>query len=255
MLKLFLALLFSCATLSAQTIYATYHVEYGIIGKVADVNVTYSNDGREYRIDAFVSAYGYLANLMTHHLREHHISIGRVKKGMLYTDRYEMHKQYGAYRSTTIYRNNYKRAVLVRSYRRDKKGKKEFFSTVRLPYFSHHDLLTFFLNLPKVTREMKPGACRRFKVTGADRKRGRVDFCLPSPSQEKRYEKLLGITQTKHPSLTFAKVIMHRKLYSSRQGELEIAIDRQGVVHKAVLEDVLFFGDVRIVLDSFRALQ
>lgn len=250
-----MALLFSFTTLSAQTIYATYHVEYGIIGKVADVNVTYHNDGRTFRIDAFVSAYGYLANLMTHHLREHHISRGRVKRGMLYTDRYEMHKRYGLYRSTTIYRNNYKRGVLVRSYRRDKQGKKEFFSTVRLPYFSHHDLLTFFLNLPRSTTHMKSGQCKRFIVTGADRKRGRVDFCLPSLSQEKRYEKLLVIRHPEHPSLTFAKVIMHRQLYRSKQGELEIAIDREGVVHKAVLEDVLFFGDVRIVLDTFRVVQ
>ena len=236
----------------AKSLYATYHVEYGIVGKVADVNVTYTNDGKHFKIEAYVAAYGYLANMMTDHLREHHISLGRVKHGQLYTDRYEMHKRYGPYRSLAVYRNHYTKQRLTRTYHLYKDGKVDFISRKVLPYFSHHDLLTFFLNLPRSLPHIHQGRCYRFKVTGADRKQGRVDLCLPLPSEKRHYEKILELTPSKDSSLTFAKVIMHRKLYHSKQGELEIAIDKQGVVHRAVLEDVLFFGDVRIVLDSLK---
>ena len=111
-----------------------------------------------------------------------------------------------------------------------------------------HDLLTFFLDLPKLMDLNKPGAKKRFLVVGADRKNGRVDIYIPQKKERKAYRKLLGDASKEG---NYAKVIMHRKLYHSKQGELEIVIDRQGVVHKGVLEDVLFFGDVRIILESF----
>lgn len=238
--------------LSAKTLHAKYHVEYGILGKVADVNVTYHDNGKIYSIDAFVSAYGRLANLVTHHLKEHHISTGTIEKDRLYTDAYEMHKQYGKFRSDTVYKNNTKRHTLIRIYKLFEKGRFKFSQSKKLPYYATHDLLTFFLDMPKLIHHVKIGSCRQFRVIGADRKKGRVDVCPLTKNDSKKYKKLLGIDPSKNTSLFYAKVIMYRKLYHSKQGELEIAIDRQGIVHKAVLEDVLFFGDVRIVLDEIK---
>jgi len=250
--RVFAILLLLFVNLSAKTLHAKYHVEYGVIGKVADINVSYRSDTKHYRIDAFVAAYGRLANLITHHLREHHISTGSLQSVMHATDHYEMHKRYGKYKSNTIYRTNIKRATLIRTYKLYENGKFKFTQTKKLPYFSMHDLLTFFLDLPKLIEGTKMGSCKTFRVVGADRKNGRVDVCLPSSSNINRYKKLLDMNATGNSSLFYAKVIMYRKLYHSKQGELEIAIDRDGIVHKAVLEDVLFFGDVRIVLDEIK---
>ena len=250
MLKTIIILLLIPVGLFAQKIEAKYHVEYGIVGKVADINVTYFDDGKRYRIDAYVAAHGHLANLVTQHLREHHISKGRLEKGILHTDSYEMRKRYGRYRSKTLYRVNAKRETLVRIYKLYEKGKFKYSQSKKLPYYSTHDLLTFFLDLPKLIYRTKIGSCKQFRVIGADRKQGRVDVCLPTARESKQYKKLLDIDSSKDSSLLYAKVIMYRKLYHSKQGELEIAIDKEGIVHKAVLEDVLFFGDVRIVLDT-----
>jgi hypothetical protein len=40
---------------------------------------------------------------------------------------------------------------------------------------------------------------------------------------------------------------MHRQLYQSSQGELDVRIGKEGLVEKAVLKDLIFFGDVRII--------
>ena len=45
----------------------------------------------------------------------------------------------------------------------------------------------------------------------------------------------------------YSTVVMHRKLYHSKQGELDVRIGQEGLVEKAVLKDLIFFGDVRII--------
>ncbi|HSR73574.1 MAG TPA: hypothetical protein VLL31_01910, partial [Sulfurovum sp.] len=84
----------------------------------------------------------------------------------------------------------------------------------------------------------------RFKAVGADRKNGRVDLTIPLPEHLKKMKTLLG--EGKEESW-YAKVVMHRKLYHSKQGELDVRIGKEGLVDKAVLKDLIFFGDVRII--------
>ena len=45
----------------------------------------------------------------------------------------------------------------------------------------------------------------------------------------------------------YSTVVMHRKLYHSKKGELEVKMGKEGIVDKAVLKDLIFFGDVRII--------
>jgi len=42
----------------------------------------------------------------------------------------------------------------------------------------------------------------------------------------------------------FLKVILNDRIFASAQGELLINLGRDGLCDKAILEDVLFFGDV-----------
>jgi hypothetical protein len=244
-----LGVVVACFASDAKVAHVRYRIEYGIVGKVAQSEITLKIDKQgNYRIDAYVSAYGKLANALTKHLREHHISTGKIIAGKFVTSRYEMYKRFGAYKTETIYRVDFKRQRVIKAYKEWKKGRQIMMDTRALGYFGTHDLLTFFLDLPKLMDLNKPGAKKRFLVVGADRKNGRVDIYTPQKKERKKYRKLLGDASKEG---SYAKVIMHRKLYHSKQGELEIVIYRQGVVHKGVLEDVLFFGDVRIILESF----
>jgi hypothetical protein len=84
----------------------------------------------------------------------------------------------------------------------------------------------------------------RFSVVGADRKNGRVDVIVPSGNALKQMKILMGEGKKGD---WYSKVVMHRKLYQSEKGELDVRIGKEGIVEKAVLKDLIFFGDVRII--------
>jgi len=54
------------------------------------------------------------------------------------------------------------------------------------------------------------------------------------------YKKMLG----KNASW-YAKAIIHQNIFSSKRGELMLSIGDDGIVQKAVLKDLIFFGDIR----------
>lgn len=236
-------LLVSASFLHAKTIEADYSVEFGVVGEVGRAHAVLTTDERHYMIEANVSALG-IAKAITDDLKERHISKGHVVDGLLVTDMYQMIKSYGIYTSTTIYRVDHKKKRLTRQYKEWKYDKLMIDDTDTLAYYSKDDMLTLFLNLPKHIKKKYTPKKYRFKAVGADRKNGRVDLTIPSPADLGKMKALLG--KGKEGSW-YSKVVMHRKLYHSKQGELDVRIGKEGLVDKAVLKDLIFFGDVRII--------
>jgi hypothetical protein len=115
---------------------------------------------------------------------------------------------------------------------------------VTLDYYGKDDMMTLFLNLPKHITHKYTAKQYRFIAIGADRKNGRVDITLPSERSLKQMKSLLGKGKEGD---WYSTVVMHRKLYHSKQGELDVRIGQEGLVEKAVLKDLIFFGDVRII--------
>ena len=243
-LMLFPVMLFvTFSFLHANTIEADYSVEFGIVGEVGRAHAILTMDERYYMIEAKVAAMG-IAKAVTDDLKERHISKGHVEDGLLVTDMYQMIKSYGIYTSTTIYRVDHKKKRLTRQYKEWKYDRLMIDDTDTLAYYSKDDMLTLFLNLPKHIKEKYTPKKYRFKAVGADRKNGRVDVTIPSSLLLKKMKTLVG--EGKEGSW-YSKVVMHRKLYHSRQGELDVRIGKEGLVDKAVLKDLIYFGDVRII--------
>ncbi len=238
----FLFVLFS-PSLNAKNIEADYSVEFGIVGEVGKVHATLTSDQRYYMIDANVSAVG-IARAVTDDLKERHISKGHISKDFLVTDMYQMIKSFGHYTSTTIYRVNHKKKKVTRQYKKWKYDKQIRNETVTLDYYGKDDMMTLFLNLPKHIKEKHTPKKYQFKAIGADRKNGRVDITIPSPDGIKEMKNFLGEGQEGN---WYSTVVMHRKLYHSKQGELDVKVGKEGLVDKAVLKDLYFFGDVRII--------
>ena len=113
-----------------------------------------------------------------------------------------------------------------------------------LDYYSKDDMMTLFLNLPKYIKEKQTAKKYQFKAIGADRKNGRVDITIPPPDALKEMKNFVG---EREEGDWYSTVVMHRKLYHSKQGELDVKIGKKGLVEKAVLKDLFFFGDVRII--------
>lgn len=237
-------LLFSSPVLNAKNIEADYTVEFGIVGEVAKVHATLRSEQNFYTVDANVSAVGSIAKAVTDNLKERHISKGHVVNDLLVTDMYQMIKSYGVYTSTTIYRADHRKKKLTRQYKKWRHNKQIQNSTVTLDYYGKDDMMTLFLNLPKHIKHRYTEKKYQFKAIGADRKNGRVDVTILSEKSLKQMKRLLG--EGKEGDW-YSKVVMHRKLYQSKKGELDVMIGKEGLVDKAVLKDLIFFGDVRII--------
>jgi hypothetical protein len=238
-----LVFLFSSSAAQAKTIEADYSVEFGIVGQVGKVHATLTTDERYYMIDANVSALG-IAKVVTDDLKERHISKGYVIKGVLVTHMYQMIKSYGEYTSTTIYKVDHAKKRVTRKDKLWQYGKLVRDRKITLDYYGKDDLLTLFLNLPQHIQQKLTPKDYVFTVVGEDRMDGRVDVNIPSPGSR---QKIQSFVDKGKAGDWFATVIMHRQLYQSSQGELDIRVGQEGLVEKAVLKDLFFFGDVRII--------
>lgn len=231
-------------SLSAQTIDAKFVVQFGIVGDVAKVNVLFEKEASRYKLDATLYTVGKIARMATDNLKERHISKGSVKAGLLITHMYQMIKTFGKYKSNTVYTINHKTKEVHRLYQKWKNGKRIVNQKLILGYYAKDDLMTLFLNLSQYIKKKNHPKTYQFSVAGADRKQGRVDVRIPTKKRVKKIKSLIGGLD---PDSWYSTVIMHRKLYGSKKGELDIRIGKDTFLEKAVLKDLIFFGDVRII--------
>lgn len=243
-LLLSITLFIFTSTLYAKHLEVDYSVEFGIVGEVARAHATLTSTRKTYTLDATVSVVGAIAKTVTDNLNERHISQGHIEKSLLVTDLYQMIKSYGVYTSTTIYRVNHKKKSVTRQYIKWKKKREIINEKVTLPYYSKDDMMTLFLNLSKLVKVKDKSKNYRFKAVGEDRRSGRVDISVPSDNALKEIKNLLG---EREKGDWYSKVIMHRKLYNSQKGELDVLMGADGIVKKAILKDLIFFGDIRII--------
>lgn len=241
---IFICFIFLSPVVTAKNIEADFSAEFGIVGEVARAHATLTTRGKAYTLDANIQVVGAIAKTVTNNLKERHISNGHMVNGLLVTDVYQMIKSYGVYNSTTIYRVDHKKKRVTRQYIKWEKGKEIINEKVRLGYYGRDDLMTLFMNLSKHVKKKHKGKKYRFSVVGADRKNGRVDVSVPSGNALKQMKILTGEGKKGD---WYSKVVMHRKLYQSNKGELDVRVGTEGLVEKAVLKDLIFFGDVRII--------
>jgi len=79
-----------------------------------------------------------------------------------------------------------------------------------------------------------------FEAVGAERQKGKVTVIIPNKDKIESYKEVLGDDST-----WYATAIIHQKIFSSKEGRLMLGIAKDGITNKAVLKDVIFFGDIR----------
>jgi len=243
MFRILLLIIFVLTSVHAKTITENYSIEFGIIGEIAKVHANMEIHKNHYQIDSKLKVIGLIANKVTKNLKERHISKGHISKGKYITDTYQMIKSYGNINSTTIYTTNHKKKTVTRRYKEWENARLITDKTVQLSYYARDDLLNIFLNLSQY-KNQKEGKEYERKVVGADRKNGSVLLTLPKIKQAKRMKKILG---KKKKGEWYAKLIMQRQVYGSKRGELELKIAADGMLEMAVLKDLIYFGDIRIL--------
>ncbi len=242
MKKVLMILIFLVTThLSAEVIKADYKVEFGIIGEIGIANAILTKYENSYVIDVALKSTG-VAKMLSGNRKEHHISKGHIEDGLMVSDLYQVIKSHGSKSENKIYRINHKTKKVTKEYQRWKDGKLVKESKETIDYYSKDDLLTLYFNLDKKIIDKKEPKGYVFKAVGAEKQKGKVDVVIPKKSELDDYKEYVGKNRD---GSWYARAIINQDIFSSDKGELMLRIGNDGITQKAVLKDLIFFGDIR----------
>jgi len=239
--KIITMCLFLTLVSSAEIIKADFDVSYGIFGKIGVAKAVLTKDAKKYTIDIQLEATG-LAKVLSGSRKEHHISKGHIENGLMVSDLYQVIKSHGDTVVNKEYWINHKKKYVRKQYVKYKKGKKGKVENTKLDFYAKNDLLTLYFNLDHAIKNKKIAKTYVYKAVGAERQKGKVSVLIPKQKELLEYKKDLG-----NDAAWYATAIIHQKIFSSKEGRLQLAIAKDGITNKAVLKDVIFFGDIRAV--------
>jgi len=233
-----------CCLVFASGAFATitqidYDAKFGLFGTVGRLHTTLNKRTKRYELETTVRLSGIAKALLKNH-RERHISKGHYEKGLMVSDLYQIIQHYSDTVTSKEYRIDHKRKHVIRRYRKWKHGKLVKEQTKTLNFYAKDDLLTLYFNLGKAIQ--KRGKTYHFKAVGLEKQKGQVRVRVPSASERSTYTKLLG-----RGAKLYAKALIYQKNFKHKKGDIFLSIAADGYVQKAVMKDILLYGDVKIV--------
>ena len=236
-----LLLFFLTLSLQAQVISATYDVSYGIVGKIGTAQARLEKNSKQYMIDIRLKATG-LAKLLSGGREEHHISKGHMENGLMVSDLYQVIKSHGDVVVNKEYYLDHQKKKIKKKYTKYEKGKLITNRSSYLNFYTKDDLLTLYFNLDTAIKDKTKARTYLFEAVGAERQKGKVSVSIANSQALVKYKRELG-----NDSAWYATAIIHQKIFSSKEGRLMLGVAKDGITNKAVLKDVIFFGDIRAV--------
>ncbi len=239
MKKILILLILSLIFIDAETIKVDYKVEFGIVGEIGIAHAKLIRDDNSYEIDIKLKSTG-ITKVLSRDRQEEHISKGHIENGVMVSDLYQIIKTSGSKSSNRVYTIDHKTKKVVRSDKKWKNGKlyKERIKVMKT--YSKDDLLTLYFNLDNYIKDKTISRDYRFSAVGAEIQKGYVDIHIPKKSEMSEYKELLGDN-----GAWYARAIVNQKIFSSSKGELFLSVGENGITKKAVLKDLIFFGDIR----------
>ncbi len=225
--------------LNAKTIIAEYKVSFGVFGKIGTAKALFKiNKDKTYHILISAKATGF-AKVLSGGRVESYESRGKIVDGLLVPDIYKGVTKTNSKRSEKIYYflHNKKTIDVLKIKERDGKTIK---SQERLKYYTKNDILSLFFNIRYYLNGFKFVGKKVLYAVGANKKDGRVDIIVPTGKELDKLKKELS-----EKDGNFMIVFINQKIFASKRGELFLDINNDGIATKAVLKDVILFGDIR----------
>jgi hypothetical protein len=231
MKKIVLMLVLLTQIAGAQVLSATYEVSYGIFKRLGTAEARFeTKEDQTYSIKIEARTEG-LAKVLTNNRIETYESYGSIVNGHLVPQKYIKIRQTDAKKKIKIYTFDHPNKTVWRE-----SIDSDEWDKVKNDFYAPEDILSLFFN---VRNHMQNQEDRPFYVVGANRKDGRIDVNFPKKDSLSEIKKKLDTDKG-----SFLKVILNDRIFSSANGELLINLGNDGLCDKAILEDVLFFGDV-----------
>lgn len=238
-------------SLFALDMTAKYNVEYGIFGNVGTTETrTFVDSNNRYKVDLHVQTVG-LANFMSGGREEWFLSIGSVnEKGIFMPEVFEkvvkqrvsningLDSKWVDEKVTQRYTFAHDSKVVMLEETKQHDGNIVHKESKKAEYYAPYDILSLFLNFPKLLPSLDLKEPVVLYAIGANEKDGRVDVMPLSNASAIR-------KQFSWPDGHMLKVILNQEIFASERGELIINLGDDGLCKQGVLEDVIFFGDIR----------
>jgi len=228
---------FYCTVSEAKTLDATYKVSYGVFGQLGISKAHLETHKDTYTIEVSAKTSGIVKKL-SRNRQERYISKGHIVNGLLVSDTLHIVRSYGRKYSEKTYIIDHKHKKVIKISIAKNKGKIYKNKTQELNFYSQDDLLTLYFNL---SARMDPSKAGMYELTavGAEKQDGKVKIVIPDKGRRGQYQKILG-----NGDFWYLTAIIYQKIFESNKGELMIAIGKDGIAQKAVLKDLIFYGDL-----------
>lgn len=253
MKRILIAFLLLALHVNAKEINVTYKITFGIIGEIGVANAKFVTKEDEYLITLEANTTG-IAKSLSGNRQEFFKSEGEVfENGYLRPKRYEHivsreKKKSGLtldiskwkkekHVSHKIFTFDHDKQEVKEQKIKSKEGEVHSDSTNTTPYFAPNDLLSLFFNFKAITQNFQLQKPTKLYAMGANKKDGRVDV---TPVSKEIKEKIFGLTNA-HIFLA----AINQPIFASKNGELFVKLDDDGICTEAVLKNVLFFGDIK----------
>lgn len=240
MKKVFLfILLFLSVFVYAKSIDVNYGVSFGAVGELGKANIHLNESKNRYIINIKAKTTG-MVNVMSGNRQETHISEGRIVNGRYIADKYSVHISRTNKIKEKIYTINHKTKTVIKRIIKKENGKIVSDVSEKLSFYSQDDILSMYMNIPKlISPSSSTAKIYRFKAVGAENQDGMIEIFVPSISALPVYKKELN-----DGAVWYFKAIIHQPIFASKRGEFMIAMNKDGVTQKAVLQDLILFGDL-----------
>jgi len=220
--------------LHAKLIEANYKVTYGLLGTIVEAKVTINSDDENYCIILEAEAVG-LAKTLSGGRKEYYESSGRIENGLFLTDNYTVVKKRKT--KTTTSRHTIKNGEIKVKKFVEEKGDVRVSEEI-LDYKAKFDYLSLYGNVIYRLENEKKNRWD-IKTIGGKADDKKVTITRLVDAELNKMKKYLKI-ETAH----YLFINVHQKIFSSKEGILNVAMDKDGIIQKAVLKDVIFFGDI-----------
>ena len=228
----------SALAAQAETMDALYKVSFGVIGEIGKARAHLEKEGDRYRIEVIGEATG-MAKALSKNRKEKQVSQGHIREGLLVPDSYSVIRSFGNKVITKVYTIDHENRSVEQINEKTEDGKLVWKESKVLDFYADNDLLTLYFNIGTLIPEKEKKATYAFKAVGAEKQQGSVEVIVPDREERAGYEKNLG-----KGAAWYLTAIIHQKIFSSSKGELILSIDESGITQKAMLKDVMMFGDI-----------
>ena len=233
-----LGLLFT-SQLWAQINHVNYNATFGVFGTVGTIKNTITQDKKNYTIETTVTLAG-VAKIILGGQTEHYISKGHMVNGMMVSDSYTMVSIKKGIKKVKAYHIDHAHKHVTKTYSKWKNKKRITHTTQRLNFYAKNDLLTLYFNMNHALT--KKGKVYNIKAVGLEKQKGMVQVTVPTESQSAPYKKDLGTTAN-----WYAKALIVQENFRKNKGDILLSVDKDGFIKKAVIKDILMYGDAKLI--------